>query len=169
MYNLVPHSRKTFDPSRHILRQDLIFSPPGLHITKWTETLQYSKVLHIVQLPSMNNKYLCSVRAIRALLASRPLPPSAPLFAVSYYPHNQIIDTQLRDDLKQVLKHLAIPLTCHGFHTFSRSGATFCFNKNVSLQNIMWHSSAVWTYLQNSSQTASTIPLTFASNIPPTF
>ena len=100
MYNLVPHSRKTFDPSRHILRQDLIFSPPGLHITKWTETLQYSKVLHIVQLPSMNNKYLCSVRAIRALLASRPLPPSAPLFAVSYYPHNQIIDTQLRDDLK---------------------------------------------------------------------
>ena len=87
-------------------------------IIKWTKTLQDCKAHHIVQLPSIDNIYLCPVRAVRALLPSRLLPPSAPLFAVSYYLHNQIIDTHFRDALKQVLKYLAIPITGHGFHTF---------------------------------------------------
>ena len=140
---------------------------------KWTKTLQDRKAHHMVQLPAINNMYLCPVRALRALMASRPLPPSAPLFAVAYPPHHQIIDTHIRDALKQILTHLSIPLSGHGFHTFRRSGATFCFNNNVSLQNIMahglWRSSAIWTYLQHSTQAASTVPLTFASKIPPTF
>ena len=140
---------------------------------KWTQTLQDHKAYHIVQLPSISNMYLCPLRAIRALLASRHLPPSAPLFAVSCSPHHQVIDTHIRDALKQTLIYLSIPLSGHGFHTFRRSGATYCFNNNVSLQNIMsqglWSSSAIWIYLQNSTQAASTIPLIFASKIPPTF
>ena len=174
MSNIAPHSKKAFDPTIHILRQDLIFAPPGVHIlVKWTKTLQDRRGHHMVQLPAINNMYLCPVRALRALMASRPLPPSAPLFAVAYPPHHQIIDTHIRDALKQILTHLSIPLSGHGFHTFRRSGATFCFNNNVSLQNIMahglWRSSAIWTYLQHSTQAASTVPLTFASKIPPTF
>ena len=174
MSNIAPHRKKVFVPTGHILRQDLIFAPPGLHIiVKWTKTLQYRKAHHVVQLPALDNMYLCPVRAIRALLASSHLPPSAPLFAVSYPPHRQVIDPHIRDALKQILIYLSIPLAGHRFHTLRRSGATFCFNNNVSLQNIMshglWHSSAIWTYLQNSTQAASTIPATFTSKIHPTF
>ena len=39
--NIASHSKKAFDPTRHILRQDLIFAAPGLHIiVKWTKILQ---------------------------------------------------------------------------------------------------------------------------------
>ena len=174
MSNVAAHSKKAFDPTRHILRQDLIFAPPGLHsLVKWTKTLQDRKAHHMVQLPAINNMYLCPVRAIRALMASRPLPPSAPVFAVSHPPHHQIIDSHIRDALKQILTYLSIPLSGHGFHTFRRSGVTFCFNNNVSLQNIMshglWRSSSIWTYLQHSTQAASTVPVTFTARIPPTF
>ena len=174
MSSIAPHSKKAFDPSRYLLRKGVLFASPGAHlIIKWTKTLQDRKAHPIVQLPSINNMYLCPVRAIRALLSSRSLPPSAPLFAVSHPPYNQIIDTHIRDALKHILRHLSIPLLGHGFHTFRRSGATFCFNKNVALQNIMshglWRSSAVWSYLQNPSEAASIIPLTFSAHIPPTF
>ena len=139
MSNNAPHIKKAFDPNTHILRQDLIFALPGLHIlVKWTKTLQDGKAYHMVQLPSINNTYLCPVRAIEALMASRPLPPSAPLFAISHFPHHQIIDTHIRDALKQIRTYLSIPLSGHSFHTFRRSGSTFCFNNNVSLQNVSW-------------------------------
>ena len=150
MSNIAPHSKKAFDPTIHILRQDLIFASPGIHIlVKWTKTLHDRKAHHMVQLPAINNMYLCPVRAIRALMASSPLPPSAPLFGVSYPPYHEIIDTHIRDAhiLKQILTYLSIPISGHGLHTFRRSGATFCFNNNVSLQNIMpyglWRSSAI--------------------------
>ena len=128
---------------------------------------------HIVQLPLIDNFFLCPVRALQTLLQSRPLPPHAPLFAQSFPPYQQIIDTQVRDALKSILATLNISPTGNGFHTFRHSGATFAFDNNVPLQNIMahglWRSSSVWTYLQNASQAPSIIPSTFASVIPSFF
>ena len=174
MSNLAPHSIKTFDQSKHFLRQDLFFDSPGAHLLlKWTKTLQDHRAHHIIQLPAIDNYFLCPVRALRALLTSRPLPPSSPLFANISPPFNPVIDTHVREALKTVLNSLAIPLSGHGFHTFRRSGATLAFDNNVSLQNIMahglWRSSAVWSYLQNASIAPSTIPATFASIIPSSF
>ena len=92
MSNIALHSVKKFDPSRHFLRQDVIFAPPGTHlIIKWTKTLQDNKSHHVVQLPQLSNIYLCPVRALSALMASRKLSPSAPLFAVQSFPHQQVI------------------------------------------------------------------------------
>ena len=50
------------------------------------------------------------MRALKALLKSRPLPSTAPLFATIYHPHLQVIDTHVRDDLKSVLSILNISL-----------------------------------------------------------
>ena len=174
MLNLAPHSVRAFDPSKHCLRQDLFFDPPGAHLLlKWTKTLQDHRAHHIIQLTSIDNHFLCPVRALKALLASRPLPPSSPLFANIYPPFTQIIDTHVREALTTVLHSLAIPLPGHGFHTFRRSGATLAFDNNVSLHNIMahglWRSSSVWSYLQNASVAPSIIPSTFASIIPSSF
>ena len=142
-------------------------------VIKWTKTLQHHRSHHIVQLPTIKNHFSCPVRALRALLASRILSPSAPLFANNFSPYGQVIDTHVRDALKKVLSQINIPLRPHGFHTFRRSGATLAFDNNISLQNIMahglWRSSAIWTYLQNASQAPSIIPSTFARVIPTHF
>ena len=171
MSNIAPHSAAKFDPAVHILKQDLIFAPPGAHLLLLT--LQDNKSFHVIQLPEIQNIYLCPVRALKALLAPRSLPPSDPLFANNFPPYKQIVDTHIRDALKKVLTHRNISHTSHGFHTSRRSGATFAFDHNVALQNIMthglWGSSAIWTYLQNASQAASIIPQTFTSNVPSTF
>ena len=174
MSNLAPHSAKAFDPSKHFLRQDLFFDPPGAYLLlKWTKTLQDHRAHHIIQLPSIDNHFLCPVRALKALLASKHLPPSSPLFANIHSPFTQIIDTHIREALKTILQSLSIPPAGHGFHTFRRSGATLAFDNNVSLQNIMahglWRSSSVWSYLQNASVAPSIIPSTFASIIPSFF
>ena len=84
MSNVAPHSRSQFDPGRHFLRLDLIFGPPGAHLViKWTKTLQDNKSHHVVQLPEIDNLYLCPVKALKALLSTRKLPPTAPLFATN--------------------------------------------------------------------------------------
>ena len=92
MSNVAPHSTAQFDADKHFLRQDVIFAPPGAHlIIKWTKTLQDNKSHHVVQLPTINNIYLCPVRALKALLKSTKLPPTHPLFATHTPPFNQIL------------------------------------------------------------------------------
>ena len=92
MSNIAAHSSRQFDPSNHFLRQDVIFAPPGAHLVlKWTKTMQDHKANHIVQIPQVDNIWLCPVRALKILLASRKLPQSSPLFANKFHPHNQII------------------------------------------------------------------------------
>ena len=84
MSNIAPHSSKKFDPSTHILRQDLSFQPPGVHVTiKWSKTLQDHKAYHVVLLPQLANIYLCPVRALHQLLLTRPLPPLPPYLPIS--------------------------------------------------------------------------------------
>ena len=174
MSNIAPHSLSKFDPNKHFLRKDLIFGPPGAYlIMKWSKTLQSSESYHIVRLPSISNLFLCPVTALKALLNSRPLPSTFPLFATIHSPHSQVIDTVIRDALKTVLRHRGFSTVGYPFHTFRRSGATFAFEHNVQLQNIMdhgtWRSSAVWSYIQQSSLSSLVVPLTFAHNIPSLF
>ena len=150
--------------------QGQAFSQTGPHVpSPWGPPLQDCNSSHIVQLLMVDNLFLCPVRALQTLLQSRPLPPQAPLFAQSFPPYQQVIDTKVRDALKSILATLNILPSGHDFHTFRRSGATFAFDNNIPLQNIMahgiWRSSAVWTYLQNTSQAPSIIPTTFASVI----
>ena len=82
--NLAPHSSSKFDHKRHLLRQDRFFLRPGVHfLIKWTKTLQdHNSPHHHIHLPEIENIFLCPIRALKALI-SRPLPPTAPLFAQS--------------------------------------------------------------------------------------
>ena len=172
--NLAPHSSRLFSHSRHFIRQDIIFAPPGAHILiKWTKTLQDNNSSHVVQIPAVDNFYLCPVRALRTLLESRLLPPTAPLFANNFPPYAHVIATHIQHALKSVLLFLSISPAGHGLHTFRHSGATFAFDHNIPLQNIMshglWRSSSIWTYLQNTSQAPSITPYTFTNLIPSFF
>ena len=147
-------------------------------LIKWATTLQDRVGHHLIQIPKIHHPYLCPVQALLQLLQSRPLPPTFPLFASKVFPHHPSIDTKIRDALKSVLTPPYFSLhniLCffHGFHSFRRSGTTLAFDCQVPLQNIMahglWKSPSVWTYLQNATTAASTIPFTIASVIPSSF
>ena len=140
MSNVAPHSRSQFDPSTHVLHHALIFGHPVAHLViKWTKTLQDNKSHHVVQLPEIDNLYLCPVKAFKALLSTRQLPRTTPLFATNTPPpFHQIIDTQVRQALKTVLTSRKINHVGHGFHTFRRSGATLAYDHSIPLQNISW-------------------------------
>ena len=98
MSNIASHSSKQFNPKRHLLRQDVIFAPPGAHIIlKWCKTMQDAKSTHIVQIPEIANIWLCPVRALKTLLVSRNLTSTSPLFANAFYSHSQVTDTHIRD------------------------------------------------------------------------
>ena len=129
--------------------------------------MQDNKSHRVIQLPKIGNYWLCPIRALKALLSSRPHHALDPLFANKSPPFSQVIDTCIRDALKQILANLKICPHGHGFHTFRWSGATFAIDNNIQLQNIMahglWRSPAVWIYLQNATQASSAIPCTFSS------
>ena len=79
--NIAPSSSSSFDPSRHFLRGDIIFGPPGAHIiVKWAKAMQGSTKHQVVQIPSLPSSPLCPVSALKSLLQSVTAPPSAPLF-----------------------------------------------------------------------------------------
>ena len=82
-----------------------------------TQTLQDKNSSHMVQIPSIDNLFLCPVRALRALLDSRPLPPIYPLIANNFPPYSQVIDTHVMDALKSVLATLNISPIGHWFNS----------------------------------------------------
>ena len=85
--NIAPHSARQFSKDKHFLRQDLIFQSPGAHLlVKWAKNLHDCNSSHIVQIPMVDNFFLCPVRALQTLLQSRPLPPQAPLQPLSCFP-----------------------------------------------------------------------------------
>ena len=168
MSNIAPHSRVKFDPGRHLLRQDVIFASPGAHILlKWSKTMQNRIAHQFVQICQLLDMNLCPVTALKALLQSRPLPCTAPLFVHAKLGCLLVVDTSIREALKSVLSHIGLPSSGFGFHAFRRSGATVAFDNQVPLEHIMahglWRSEAVWNYLQTSSVAPSSVPLAFAS------
>ena len=137
MSNIAPHSLWAFDPSRHLLRQDILFSHPGAHILlKWTKTMQNREDHKFIQIPELSNHTICP---IKALLRSQKLRSNGPLFADRTYPHSPVIDTRFRDALREVLRITGIPSAGHGFHAFQHSGATLAFDNGAQLEHIMAH------------------------------
>ena len=110
---------------------------------------------HFVQTTELSNSTLFPVRALKDLMNSRKLSINAPLFADKTYHHVPVIDTKIRDALNMNLQILNIPQAGHRFHAFHHSGSTLAFDSGVQLEVMMvhrlWRSSAVWSYLQNSS------------------
>ena len=108
-----------------------------------------------VQIPELSNPALCPARALRDLFKSKKIPSNVLLFADKSYPHLPVIDTKIRNPHIEVLRGLGIPITGDVFHIFCHSGKTLAFANRVQLEYLMaygvWHSYAVWAYLQNSS------------------
>ena len=166
--NIAPHSVAAFSNSKHLLRKDVLFAPPGAHILqKWSKSMQISTDYRFIQIPSLNNPLLCPVTAIRRLLRSRNANKDSPLFITSQ--GITVLDTAIREALRTVLQSLGLVHEGLSFHMFRRSGATLAFDSNVRLEHIKihggWKSEAVWAYLGQSSVAPSMVAKTFQTVI----
>ena len=67
--NLVPHSIASYDPLKQLLRGDIIFANPGVHmIIKWSKTLQNKDKVKVLKVPSLGTSPLCPVAALKKIL-----------------------------------------------------------------------------------------------------
>ena len=156
-----------FDPSRQLLRSDVIWAAPGAHIIiRWAKNMQDRSSYRVVQIPFLKNPAICPVTALQAYVSAYPLSVSQPLFAhpITSQPITQAL---IRRALIAINNMLGFHKSHFTFHTFRRSGATLAFDNNITLQNIQahggWKSSAVWSYLTRSQ--ASVVPQAFQSII----
>ena len=119
--NILPHTSKTFDPTRQLCRGDLIFSQDSIVIIiKWSKTIQNRRDTATISVPSLGNSPLCPYRGLQAMLRWVPGSPNDPLFQVpksgAFVP---LTNSAARKHLKKIstILQLPTPLT---FHLFRR-------------------------------------------------
>ena len=80
--NVAPPFQRGFDPSKHLLREDVKVAYPGMHIRlKWAKNIQAPEKVHWIKIPQIQDSYLCPVAAINSMLQYLPRSPTTPLFA----------------------------------------------------------------------------------------
>ena len=171
--NLVPPSVSSFSPLIHLCRADFIPHPEfATMVVKWSKTLQKQSQFATVQIPVLSPSDLCPVTALKAMIASFPLPPNAPLFAIpqgqSFVP---LTESKVRKTLASIITSMGLDPSSHSFHCFRRSGASLAFNADVSLQSIQqqgtWTSEAVWSYIVANPQAQGSVSLAFKKLLQP--
>ena len=81
--NILPHTSKTFDPTRQLCRGDLIFSQDSIVIIiKWSKTIQNRRDTVTISVPSLGTSPLCPYQALKAMLHHVPGSSNDPLFQV---------------------------------------------------------------------------------------
>ena len=79
--NILPHTSKTFDPTRQLCRGDLIFSQDSIVIIiKWSKTIQNRRDTVTISVPSLGTSPLCPHQALKAMLHHVPGSSNDPLF-----------------------------------------------------------------------------------------
>ena len=168
--NMLPHSPKQFDLTRHLTRGDLIFSKySAVIIIKWSKTIQSRKNFTTITIPSLGSSPLCPIAALQAMYRAIPLGKNSPLFCCRTNGKvAPLSDSTAQKHLKKISLFLNInpPLT---FHAFRRSGTTWASVNGVPLQEIIhhgtWSSNAVWKYIQSAPLSSSAVSSTFHQHL----
>ena len=165
--NLVPHTMSTFDQLKQLAQGDVFFAPPGAHILlKWSKTMQMKNSVRLIKIPALGASPICPVRALTKLLSLSPNGSNKPLFQVKFnHDWVPLSDSRLRKHFSIIMSRLHNQPSNITFHSLRRSGATWAFNSNVSLQNIQsqgtWTSDCVWAYITQAHQASDDVALTF--------
>ena len=107
--NIATHSARLFDKTRHLLRHDIRFDYPGVHIIlKSAKNVQVPQKIHIVKLPEVRDPLLCPVQTLRCLLSKKRLPQCEPLFVLDDF--SLLTQSLLRKHLATFVRALGFPL-----------------------------------------------------------
>ena len=151
--NLTVSSPASFDPTRHLCRDDIKFTSHGAVLRiKWSKTLQHHDRLLFVPLPSVPGSALCPVSAILQYFSLVPAPASAPFFCI---PSNgslrPVTHGVFTNSIKSLISRIGLRPADFSPHSFRRGGATFAFQAGVPERLIQrhgdWRSDAYRRYL----------------------
>ena len=171
--NLVPKSAKDYDPSKSLLRKDIIVRPWGLVIcVTWSKNIQFKErqlLIPVVRLSS--NHPLCPVQAYERHLRLFPALPSSPAFL-----HfrgdlaTPITHSAFTTKLRKALSIAGLKASNYSGHSFRRGGATLAFHCGVPVELISlqgdWSSDAVFLYISQPFKRRLSVAHLIAKNIP---
>jgi hypothetical protein len=165
--NVAPVSRQSFDPLRHLIRQDVrLVGNTLLFQLRWIKTLQHYRQHACVRLFQIPGSPVCPVDSFMAMNSSYPDMPSDPF--LSYRVSGQIcVITQahLRRALKCVSPYVRF-VSNLTYHAFCRSGTSLAFACGVPFQAIQahgtWASESLWAYIDANARDCA-FPWLFAS------
>ena len=168
--NLLPHTSKQYDCTRHMARGDVIFSHSGATvIIKWSKTIQDKKQTRTISIPYLGHSDICPIVAMKTIFLHIPGSDNDPLFMIIKKGSPVILtDSVARKHLKKVsqLLHIQPPLT---FHAFRRADSTWAFQDGVPLEHIQahgtWQSNVVWSYLRVLPSSDSPVAQTFRQHL----
>ena len=117
--------------------------------------MQSNNDIKLITIPRIPNSTICPVMALSNLLAITPKGSNLPLFQFKVFgTWVPLTDNRVRCHFTLILAKLDLAYSGFTSHTFQRSGSTFAFNNDVTLQNIQrhgtWTSDCVWRYITDS-------------------
>lgn len=152
--NLVPPSRSTFDPTRHLQRKDFCFYDWGLVIrVTWSKVIQFRNRVLLIPLSRIPGHVLCPVSAVLDYFAACPAPPESPAFVIPGGRNTLVTLTYpvFTSFLRHYLSRAGYEPSEFSSHSFRRGGASFCSAINTAPELIQlqgdWSSMAYLTYL----------------------
>jgi integrase len=151
--NIAPKTVKTFDPTRHLVKADIFFAPPGYVIfIKWSKTLQHGRHT-LIPVPKITGHPHCPVKAIRQVLTDYPTSDKkhTPLFIMPGTNDKTVTTAYLSDALSVILTSLRVDPKMYSLHSFRRGGASAAYDAGVSYTHVKahgtWQSDAFWQYI----------------------
>ena len=170
--NLVPKSAKDYDPSKTLLRKNIIVLPWGLVIcVTWSKTIQFKErqlLIPVLRLPA--DHPLCPVQAFERHLRLFPAPPSSPAFLQSCGDSaTPITHATFTTKLRKSLSDTGLKASNYSGHSFRRGGATFAFHCGAPVELISlqgdWSSDAVLLYIAQPLKRRMSVAQLIATNI----
>lgn len=151
--NLSPRNKSGFDPTRHLLRSDVLPKPDAILVAvKWSKTRQ-GRHFSSVALPALPGAPTCPLRAWTAMIHHAPtLSASQPL--VSFRDGSSLPISYIKRVWERAISDIGVTHKLYTLHSLRRGGATDIYQSGAaSLQEIQqhgdWRSDSVLHYLPN--------------------
>ena len=121
--NLAVAEAGSFDPSRHLTRQDIKFTPCVAFLRiRWTKTLQHKEGILIIPLPSIPGSAICPVSALGNYFTLVPASSTAPLFCLPMaFGCRPITFSTFSSCLKRLISALGLDPDNYSPHSFRPS------------------------------------------------
>lgn len=161
--NLFPVSQYTFDPTRQLTWDDVVWRSSYLKIRiKWGKAQQKTSTRY-QRIPRADDSSMCVLTALKAMYRLSTKSPRSPLFA---FPRGRPIPlSYINKKWRCALKELGLHQTGLTLHSLRRGGARYLQDMGVGMQSIAshvgWKSAAILDYVNppGQSKTVSALKL----------
>ena len=153
--NIVPRSRKCFDPSRNLTRSDVATNQHGLIGTfKCTKTIQFGERQLHIPLLRLPGSPICPVSAYHRMVRLVPTSSRPALFVLpSHSGLSMLTQQRFIAAFRRAISAAGLPFaSAYRGHSFRRSAASWAFDHSIPGELIQiygdWASNAYKAYLE---------------------